>query len=129
VGGLAGLLAALFRSSPGGGVLPGGAPLGQGGIGANAAGTDNWRGGWTWVGERGPELINLPRGSQVVPNDIARSAGGVVRANYAPVVNINGNADAVTVGKLEQVLANERRQFQSRTVAAITDARRRSMAI
>jgi hypothetical protein len=36
--------------------------------GHNAAGTDRWRGGPTWVGEEGPEIINLPRGSQVIPN-------------------------------------------------------------
>lgn len=35
------------------------------GIGANANGTNNWRGGLTWVGERGKELVNLPKGSQV----------------------------------------------------------------
>lgn len=34
-------------------------------IGRNADGTDYWRGGLTWVGERGPELINAPRGSQI----------------------------------------------------------------
>lgn len=34
----------------------------------NAAGTDNWKGGWTWVGERGPELLNLPKGSQILSN-------------------------------------------------------------
>jgi TP901 family phage tail tape measure protein len=39
------------------------------GIGANAAGTDNWRGGWTWVGEQGPELVNLPAGSKVLDNN------------------------------------------------------------
>jgi len=38
------------------------------GIGNNADGTDNWRGGLSWVGERGPELLNLPKGSQVIPN-------------------------------------------------------------
>jgi hypothetical protein len=37
----------------------------NGGIGANAGGTDYWRGGLTWVAENGPELINLPRGSSV----------------------------------------------------------------
>ena len=37
--------------------------------GNNAAGTDFWRGGDTWVGEEGPEIVNLPRGSQVIPND------------------------------------------------------------
>ncbi|MCW2588500.1 MAG: hypothetical protein JWQ86_927 [Mycobacterium sp.] len=37
-------------------------------VGNNAQGTDNWRGGLTWVGEQGPELINLAKGAQVIPN-------------------------------------------------------------
>ncbi|MFT4128230.1 MAG: hypothetical protein QM662_18630, partial [Gordonia sp. (in: high G+C Gram-positive bacteria)] len=37
-------------------------------IGYLANGTDYWRGGWSWVGERGPELLNLPRGASVTPN-------------------------------------------------------------
>ncbi len=37
-------------------------------VGRNARGTDNWRGGLTWVGEEGPELIDLPKGSRVLPN-------------------------------------------------------------
>lgn len=37
-------------------------------LGHNAGGTDNWGGGLTWVGERGPEIVNLPKGSQVIPN-------------------------------------------------------------
>lgn len=45
-------------------------------IGGNAAGTDNWRGGPTWVGERGPEIINLPRGAQVIPNHAINGMGG-----------------------------------------------------
>jgi hypothetical protein len=40
----------------------------QTGVGFNSNGTDNWRGGPTWVGERGPELLNLPRGSQIMSN-------------------------------------------------------------
>jgi hypothetical protein len=36
--------------------------------GHNAGGTDNWPGGWSWVGENGPELRNLPRGSKVMTN-------------------------------------------------------------
>lgn len=39
-----------------------------GGAGNNAKGTDYWRGGLTWVGEEGPELLNVPRGSQIIPN-------------------------------------------------------------
>ncbi len=38
-------------------------------IGRNAEGTDYWKGGLTWVGEKGPELIELPRGSKVFSND------------------------------------------------------------
>lgn len=38
-------------------------------IGKNAQGTDYWRGGLTWVGEKGPELIDLPRGSKVFSNE------------------------------------------------------------
>jgi len=34
-----------------------------------ASGTDWHPGGQAWVGERGPELVNLPRGSSVTPND------------------------------------------------------------
>ena len=34
----------------------------------NAAGTESWRGGLTWVGEEGPELVALPRGSRIWSN-------------------------------------------------------------
>lgn len=35
--------------------------------GRNARGTNSWRGGPTWVGENGPELIDLPRGTRILP--------------------------------------------------------------
>lgn len=34
-------------------------------LNGNAGGTDNWRGGLTWVGEAGPELLALPQGSRI----------------------------------------------------------------
>ncbi|TYS67058.1 hypothetical protein FZC76_16160 [Sutcliffiella horikoshii] len=43
------------------------------GIGKNAKGTRNWRGGLSWVGEEGPELLHLPRGSKVIPNEDSMS--------------------------------------------------------
>ena len=46
--------------------------------GWNAAGNSNWRGGLTWVGESGPELVSLPRGSQILSNQQSRSLGGDV---------------------------------------------------
>lgn len=45
-------------------------------IGRNADGTDYWRGGLTWVGERGPELVSLPRGSRVYSAEDSRNMGG-----------------------------------------------------
>ena len=50
--------------------------------GNNAQGTDYWRGGLTWVGERGPELIKAPGGSQIFSNsDSMAMAGGYRTAN------------------------------------------------
>ena len=43
--------------------------------GYNAAGTDNWRGGLTMVGENGPEVISLPQGSSIYSNQASRSMG------------------------------------------------------
>jgi len=41
-----------------------------------ANGTDYAPGGMAWVGERGPELVNLPRGSQVFSNQESMGMGG-----------------------------------------------------
>lgn len=97
------------------------------GVGYNASGTDNWRGGWTWVGEKGRELVNLPRGSQILSNsrseNLVRSAfRGGSKANdstaktnisnsttrnapkitYAPVFKISGNTDSAILQKIEK---------------------------
>jgi len=54
-----------------------------GDIAGNALGTNYWRGGLTWVGEQGPELIELPRGSKVYTNQqserMAATSGGVTQ--------------------------------------------------
>lgn len=49
-----------------------------------ANGTRSAPGGLAFVGERGPELVNLPRGSQVIPNHQLRGFG----ANQQPVVKL-----------------------------------------
>ena len=54
----------------------------------NAAGTDNWRGGLTWVGEAGPELVALPRGSQIYSNQESRDIGGGTNVYNITVANI-----------------------------------------
>lgn len=44
----------------------------------NAEGTNFWRGGLTWVGEKGAELLDLPRGTRVYNNQqsMAMARGG-----------------------------------------------------
>lgn len=55
----------------------------------NAAGDQNWRGGLTWVGESGPELVNIPRGSQIYSNQESQQiAGGDTYYNIT-VANVN----------------------------------------
>jgi phage-related protein len=55
-----------------------------------AAGTPNWPGGPAIVGEKGPELVNLPTGSSVIPHDqtaaMLSGGGKPVEVNiYNPV--------------------------------------------
>jgi len=45
--------------------------LNQLGFPGMAAGGSVAGGGWSWVGERGPELRYMPAGAEVIPNDVA----------------------------------------------------------
>lgn len=56
--------------------------------GGFAAGTSNWPGGWGIVGERGPELVNLPSGSRVYPNGQGPGQGGL--SVQIGSINVNG---------------------------------------
>lgn len=49
---------------------------------AFAKGVTNFRGGWALVGERGPELLKLPRGSDVIANDRLHTV------KNGPVINL-----------------------------------------
>ena len=77
--------------------------------GNNAQGTDFWRGGLTWVGEEGPELINLSRGAQVFSNDesMAMAAGAGGGSGYG-TANITLNIDGQT---LIRILGEPLRDF------------------
>lgn len=82
---------------------------GKGDVGANATGTSYWRGGYTTVGEHGPELINLPAGSKVHSNsDTQKIIGGkAVNINIGSmVIREESDIDKVAteiVKKLKQV--------------------------
>lgn len=68
----------------------------------NARGTDHFGGGWTWVGEQGPELINLPRGSKIYPNEVSKQMSSDNSVNQQINVNvkeINSQMDLDSVGR------------------------------
>ena len=57
-----------------------------------AVGTSHFSGGMAMVGERGPELVNLPAGSKVTRNEALRNSGSqpAQTVNFSPVINFNG---------------------------------------
>ena len=82
---------------------------GKSNVGANATGTNYWRGGYTTVGEHGPELVSLPAGSKVHSNsDTQKMLGGkAVNINIGSmVIREEADIDKVTtelVKKMKQV--------------------------
>lgn len=91
-GGLGGILSSVFSIFTGGGSsvpMPsdgGAAALGFHDLFHFGSGTNSAPGGWAMVGENGPELVNLPKGSQVVPTHKLGGMGGftqIVNNNFA----------------------------------------------
>lgn len=53
-----------------------------------ANGTSFAPGGWSIVGERGPELVDLPRGARVTPNNDLRGMGGIAAIVPSPYFDV-----------------------------------------
>ena len=51
----------------------------------NASGADYYQGGRTWVGEEGPEIVELPRGSRVIPNKQASQISNATNNYYITI--------------------------------------------
>lgn len=75
----------------------------SGGISYNAAGNDNWRGGLTWVGEAGPELVALPGGTQIMNAQDSRSVGGDVINVTVDMRSIRDIEDLLRIAKSAKV--------------------------
>ena len=84
-------------------------------IGANASGTNFWRGGLTRINEEGGEILNLPRGTQIIPHDVsmemARAAGSQVANN---TTNNSTTNNSYNYGARQQVTVL---QIGNKTVA------------
>ena len=76
--------------------------------GYNATGNDNWRGGLTWVGENGPELAMLPRGSQILSAQESRGFGGDVFNITIPANTVKEFNDIIEIARSARVRARMR---------------------
>jgi predicted nucleic acid-binding Zn-ribbon protein len=72
-------------------------------IGKNAQGTDYWKGGLSLVGERGPEIVNLPRGASVTPNHELGSIGGGMDIQIQPVTVFRGTDAIIYFNRVSQL--------------------------
>lgn len=77
----------------------------------NARGTDYFEGGQTWVGEEGPELVTLPRGSRITPH---RESIKTVGGNSGNTYIFNIQADKVEdFARLVKLAEEERIAFRA----------------
>ncbi len=67
--------------------------------GYNAGGSENWRGGFTWVGENGPEPVWLPRGSRIGTAQEGRMEGGITWTGNV-VIDAKELSDVTRVAEL-----------------------------
>ena len=100
----------------------------MGGIGMFAKGTDFAPGGTAIVGEKGPERVELPRGSRVTPNhrlnsgmaSNGASAGGGGSFTDNRVYNFTGTSEELQ--QFKAFVAEQERNFDARAVNAIREA-------
>ena len=84
-------------------------------VGENAKGTNNWRGGLTWVNEAGGELMNLPNGTQIIPHDLsetmvkehARNVGNGMNINIPKLADTIVVREDADIDRIGEALANK----------------------
>lgn len=126
------LMRSLQSGFGGGGLLDlfggGGGPVGSFQVGSQsfpafAGGTDYAPGGPSIVGENGPEIVNLPRGAQVIPNDIARQAGAGVSVHIPITMDARG-ADNAVEARFNRQLAQLRAELPAIVVSSVKQAQK-----
>ncbi len=82
----------------------GGTPK-AGGTPGNATGTKSAEGGWTMVGERGPEMVNLPKGASVhTARETAGLMGNTITVNMVNNLAQEGKSVDQIINELTQRL-------------------------
>jgi hypothetical protein len=86
--------------------------------GRNALGTSNWRGGLTWVGEEGPELVELPAGAKIYDN---RRSTQMINQPTGDTYNVSVVVKAENLKEVSDVI-NLFRQFKQSQRAGVVIA-------
>lgn len=86
-----------------------------------ANGTNDAPGGWSTVGENGPERMYVPKGSTIVPNGVP-SDGGNVNAPVTIHIDATG-ADAAGLARLQEQIANLQRSLPATIVKTVQKAK------
>ena len=100
-------------------------------FGRNAVGTESWRGGLTWVGENGPELISAPRGARITPAFRAQGEGRAFAAS-SPTLVFDLSGAVMTedlMRQMQDMVARGQAQIRGEVpaiaVGAVSQARQR----
>jgi hypothetical protein len=95
-----------------------------------ASGTDNAPGGLALIGENGPEIMNVPKGAQIIPNDVLRSGmgGGGVNVQGGSIY-IQGDASDKTVALIQAAIAQQNAELPGKVVQAVTLAKKRRQLV
>ncbi len=91
------------------------------GIPTFAGGTDDAPGGFSWVGEKGPELLDLPAGSSVTPAASLRSGGDT----HQYFIDAKG-AEIGVEEKIVRALQQAEPRFIGKAMANFTEVQRRT---
>lgn len=83
---------------------------------ANAKGTNFWKGGPTRINEEGGEILNLPRGTQIIPHDVSMEIARAAGKQSAITNNTTTNNNSYNYGAQQQVTVLE---VSGETVATV----------
>jgi hypothetical protein len=123
-GALVGLTAALTASSAAGGASAFAGAAASGSVAGFASGTDFAPGGFAWVGERGPELVNLPGGSSVTPAASLRGSGD---SHYYDMRGAVVTDDLMRKAEAARMMNSMKPAIIGEALANFSEIRRRSL--
>lgn len=118
--------ASIFNAPSSGGLAPV-ASLFKGIIPAFAGGTDYAAGGPSIVGENGIEVVNLPRGASVTPNDVLRrsSSGTTVQNTFL----VGGDVSPGTIEKLQAAVVSAHQKVDRVNKVLVSSQRMQSTGV